>query len=426
MQQLPLDDKDISSYPTRLPLHKHTMEAVDARTRNLRKLHRSKQVWESLRSISSDASASSVPAHPSTKNPHNQELNYKQQYPYTGPSHGEDYSNSSIFWRACDAGDAHYVGTALGRHPRLIRRCRGVLHIACFHADYPTLNALTKCCPKWVLNDTRSAYDKSTPLMECARGKQGDATWRVECFRELVLRGADLTCKDANDNTCLHWAVRSGNLLLVKFILLETDGSAILLNAKNVKGQLPVDLVDSCSVSKYTQGRMKEIIEKVQCGSSIRKRLQMKVAADAEGHGERIEALHADSEITLEEVFASFAASKEAMKAMFVKAEQTRQADEDTCVNAAFASATESAIASLDESALRTLTAQIREELRQQVKNGRFEGKKPHNISALARRRAEQLILRRKQRDASDRAMIEFRHERPVVDVAAQMRKLPK
>ena len=408
------------------------MSLLDFRSKNLQKLHHAKQIWEgqsraNTESAREETASSKKPQkkHKSKKE-NNSASSYDALYPYAGLAHGSDYNDKEAFFKACAEGDVKYLSLALDEFPELLEKSRGVLHRVCWEGHYSTLQALLKRCPKWIIDEAHGIYDKATPLIECARGIKGEEKWRVECFHALLRKGADIMKTDSNSNTCLHWAVRSGNLALTWFILSSTDLSTVLLQARDMRGRLPSELVKSQGLINYTKGRLNEMLSRAQEGSLVRERLQRRCLEAAEGRRLRLLALEERRESVLDEICASFERSAAAVREQHLTAEKTRQRDEDAFVSAAVDKATQEAIENMDHSALKTLTAQIREDLKQKVRSGAYEGKKPQNISTLAKRRAEQLIIRRKQRDASDRATIEFRQEHPVIDVQEIMRKLSK
>jgi ankyrin repeat protein len=110
---------------------------------------------------------------------------------------------------------------------------QSILHYACIQ-DYPLLlSALLSRCPRALMTATDNKGD--SPLLTCFQDKHS----RVNCARILLERCPITWAIDRNGLTLLHHAVRMGDPMVLRFVLLMPG---VDLHAKTPQGQTAEDI----------------------------------------------------------------------------------------------------------------------------------------------------------------------------------------
>ena len=146
-----------------------------------------------------------------------------------------------------------------------------LLHTASFWGSNDVLAYLIKLGAN--PNERDSMYSGVTPLLEAAR-----AGLPLTCSL-LLKAGADVSARDKQDNTFVHWCARKGWGSMTKGVLKTAEkakpGSTRgLLTARNVKNYTPVDVAANVTVQNLIGREIKRYGEAAQKRKGVMKKMK--------------------------------------------------------------------------------------------------------------------------------------------------------
>lgn len=328
-------------------------------------------------------------------------------------------ASRAAFFQACARGDVNYIdahgGELLLRHPT-------ALHRACAAGQYAAVVALLKFCNKKMVNFRDTVRGGTTPLMEATRSKCGDAKWRKQIVHRLVQAGAEVSAQDEHGDTCLHWAIRCQELGVAKYILRCTDSALFVLNMENLKNRKPIDVADLAMKThgeNYSTLEIHRLLADIQRGSSVRMKIQTKKRSRIAEETRRRCRVSYDRARAMELARNNLAAALGQCKNQHLQAEKKRMEEEEAYVEEYVRKARIEAESWLQgpygSNELKNLARQVKQDMKQQINQGSFQGKPPANINLAAKQKATEMIIRRKQNEAKSQATGEFRKNNPPI-----------
>ncbi|RLN78415.1 hypothetical protein BBJ28_00012540 [Nothophytophthora sp. Chile5] len=88
-----------------------------------------------------------------------------------------------------------------------------------------------------VLNAVDAQYSLTTLVIATCRNSAGTTADRAEILLLLVTAGADTARRDSHGDTALHWCARTSQVVLLRYLLKDTDAGAVALSIANYKRQ---------------------------------------------------------------------------------------------------------------------------------------------------------------------------------------------
>jgi hypothetical protein len=126
-------------------------------------------------------------------------------------------------------------------------------------------------------NSVDSSHNGSTPIMQACRHNLGMMSDRLAIIELLVGAGANIAAQDASGDNALHWATRSAQLPIVRFIVERTEASVFASVAQNFKRQKPIDIAAALVDKRPTFSRLTifTILQKLKRGCNLRLKIQL-------------------------------------------------------------------------------------------------------------------------------------------------------